>query len=251
MKLKTTLLALLTLAAVTVSKAQSELYPKHFDLEQVTLLDGPMKTSMYLNIEMLMKYDTDRLLTPFVRQAGLSATSDTSSPYYRWEQKHPNFGNWGGDAGFDLSGHVGGHYVSALALAYAACHDADTKTRLKERLDYMLNVMKDCQDAYDDNTEGLYGFIGGQPINESWKKLYRGDLSAIRDNWGWVPFYCQHKILAGLRDAYVYGNSEQAKEMFRKLADWSINVVSKVSESDFQGFLDCEHGGMNETLLDA
>ena len=184
MKLKTTLLALLTLAAVTVSKAQSELYPKHFDLEQVTLLDGPMKTSMYLNIEMLMKYDTDRLLTPFVRQAGLSATSDTSSPYYRWEQKHPNFGNWGGDAGFDLSGHVGGHYVSALALAYAASHDEGQRAKMKERLDYMLKVMKDCQDAYDKNTEGLYGFIGGQPINDSWKKLYAGDLSGIQKNPG-------------------------------------------------------------------
>ena len=232
------------------TNAQSKLYPKHFDLQEVTLTDGPMKTAMDKNIELLMKYDMDRLLTPFVRQAGLSSTTDKTSKYYQWLTKHPNFPNWGGN-GFDLSGHVGGHYLTALALAYAASHDDGQRAKLKERLDYMLQVMKDCQDQYNEDTSGLYGFIGGQPINASWQALYKGDLSKIRENWGWVPFYCQHKVLAGLRDAYVYGGSDVAKELFRKLADWSVNLVAKVSESDFQGFLGCEHGGMNETLLDA
>ena len=250
MKRKSLLTALLC-AMTVVSSAQSQLYSKHFNLNEVTLTDGPFKTAMNKNIDMLMQYDVDRLLTPFIRQAGLSATTDAQSPYYQWETKHPNFKNWGGDAGFDLSGHVGGHYVSALALAYAASHDEAQRARLKERLDYMLGVMKDCQDQYDQNTEGLYGFIGGQPINESWKKLYQGDLSAIQKNWGWVPFYCEHKILAGLRDAYLYAGSVQAKEMFRKLADWSTNLIAKVDDQAFEGFLNCEHGGMNESLLDA
>ena len=250
MRPKLFLAGLLSLALQNAN-AQTELYPKHFDLEQVTLLDGPMKTAMDLNIKMLMQYDVDRLLTPYVRQAGLAETTDASSPYYQWLTKHPNFKNWGGDAGFDLSGHVGGHYLSALALAYAACHDEAVRAMMKERMDYMLKVMKDCQDAYDHNTEGLYGFIGGQPINDSWKKLYAGDLSGIQKNWGWVPFYCEHKILAGLRDAYLYGNSEVAKEMFRKLSDWSVNLIAKVDDQAFEGFLNCEHGGMNESLLDA
>ena len=254
MKKTPLLLVVAVVAALSLplsSHAQSELYPKHFDLEQVTLLDGPMKTAMDKNIDVLMQYDVDRLLTPFVRQSGLSSTTDATSPYYQWLTKHPNFKNWGGDAGFDLSGHVGGHYLSALALAYAASHDEAQRTQLKQRLDYMVGVMKDCQDAYDDNTTGLYGFIGGQPINASWTKLYSGDLSAIQNNWGWVPFYVQHKILAGLRDAYIYGGSDAAKEVFRKLADWSVNVVAKVSDSAFESFLGCEHGGMNESLLDA
>ena len=114
------LLAGLLCAVTMTAGAQSQLYPKHFNLQEVTLLDGPFKTAMEKNIDMLLQYDTDRLLTPFVRQAGLSATTDSQSPYYQWETKHPNFKNWGGDAGFDLSGHVGGHYVSALALAWAA-----------------------------------------------------------------------------------------------------------------------------------
>ena len=132
---------LMALVASLTAGAQSELYPRHFDLEQVELLDGPMKTAMEKNIEMLMQYDVDRLLTPFVRQAGLSTGASSSSPYYQWETRHPNFRNWGGDAGFDLSGHVGGHYLSALALAYAASHDDATRQRLKERLDYMLGVI--------------------------------------------------------------------------------------------------------------
>ena len=250
MKTKSLLAGLLCAVTMTAG-AQSQLYPKHFNLQEVTLLDGPFKTAMDKNIDMLLQYDTDRLLTPFVRQAGLSATTDSQSPYYQWETKHPNFKNWGGDAGFDLSGHVGGHYVSALALAWAASHDEAQRARLKERLDYMLKVMKDCQDQYNQDTEGLYGFIGGQPINDSWRKLYQGDLSGIQKNWGWVPFYCEHKVLAGLRDAYLYAGSLQAKEMFRKLADWSANLIAKVDDQAFEGFLNCEHGGMNETLLDA
>ena len=251
MKPRLFLAGLLALAATSQVNAQSELYPKHFDLEEVTLLDGPMKTAMNLNIQMLLQYDIDRLLTPYVRQSGLADTQDAASPYYQWLTKHPNFKNWGGDAGFDLSGHVGGHYLSALALAYAACHDAEMQKVLKERMNYMLKVMKDCQDQYDNNQDGLYGFIGGQPINDSWKALYQGDLSKIQKNWGWVPFYCQHKILAGLRDAYLYGNNKEAKEMFRKLSDWSANLIAKVDDQAFEGFLNCEHGGMNESLLDA
>ena len=204
--LSTTLLA----CSAVPSHAQSMLYPHHFDLNEVTLLDSPYKTAMDLNFQNLLKYDVDRLLTPFVRQAGL-----TTGDYADWLTKHTNFTNWGG-SGFDLSGHVGGHYLSALSLAYAACHDADMKAKLKARLDYMLKVLKDCQDAYDANTEGLYGFIGGQPINTVWTTLYKGDVSAFQNVRGWVPFYCEHKILAGLRDDYIYAGDATAKEMFRK-----------------------------------
>lgn len=246
LKLFTTALAL---ALAGNAAAQSEIYPQHFDLNEVTLLDGPVKTMLETNNEHLLQYDADRLMTPFIRQAGLSKKS--SSKYYGWEEKHPNFRNWGGDAGFDLSGHVGGHYVSALALAYAATSDASMKALLKERMDYCLNIMKDCQDAYKNNTAGLKGFIGGQPLNHIWTGLYAGDLTEFRKSGGWVPFYCQHKVLAGLRDAYLYTGSSLAKELFKGLSDWSVNLVSKLSTDQMQQVLGWEHGGMNETLADA
>jgi hypothetical protein len=241
------LLAIIPAASTT---AQSELYPRHFDLQQVELLDGPMKTAMEINIRMLLQYDTDRLLTPFVRQAGLAATDNASSPYYQWETRHPNFRNWG-DPSFDLSGHVGGHYLSALALAYAASHDDATKAQLKQRLDYMLQVLNDCQRQFDNDREGLYGFIGGQPLNDAWRELFKGNIQPYKERGGWVPFYCQHKVLAGLRDAYLYTGSALAKTLFRKLCDWSVNVVAQVSDDDMQRVLDTEHGGMNESMADA
>ena len=228
--------------------AQSEIYPQHFNLDEVTLLDGPMKTMMETNDKLLLDYDADRLMTPFIRQAGLSKNS--SSKYYGWENEHPSFKNWG-LPDWSLEGHVGGHYLTALSLAYAATNDADTKAKMKERLDYCLGIMKDCQDAYADNTEGLKGFIGGQPINQIWTGLYAGDLTEFRKYGGWVPFYCQHKVLAGLRDAYLYTGSKTAKELFRKLSDWSVDVVSNLSDEQMQAVLGWEHGGMNETLADA
>ena len=258
--MKKTTLALLVSLCATGAYAQSELYPQHFDLAEVTLLDGPLKTAQDLNIKHLMQYDVDRLLTPFVRQAGLSATTDTKNKYYKWETKHPNFANWG-SPDFDLSGHAGGHYMTALALAYAACHDADQKAKIMERIDYIIQVVKDCQDAFDDDKTGLYGFIGGQPMNANWQKLYKGDTDGFWNGAKPVPFYCQHKILAGLRDIAIYADPhietddiktcDVAREMFRKLCDWSINVVSKLSDDALQRVLWTEHGGMNETLADA
>ena len=251
MKLKLTVALAAAITCGTTANAQTELYPKHFDLEQVTLLDGPMKTAMDKNIELLMQYDVDRLLTPYVRQAGLAQTTDKNSKYYQWLTNHPNFSNWG-KSDFDLSGHVGGHYLTALALAYAACHDTDMRAQLKQRMDYMVEVMKDCQDQYDNDTQGLKGFIGGQPMNDAWRALYKdGNIALHGEGATAVPWYCQHKILAGLRDAYVYGGNETAKTMFLKLCDWCILVTSNLSDQQMESMLNTEHGGVNESLLDA
>ncbi len=224
------------------------LYTQHFPLDEVTLLDSPLKTAMERNNQLLLEYDTDRLLTPFVRQAGLSSRS--GSPYYRWTEKHPSFPNWG-LSDWSLEGHVGGHYLTALSLAYAATDDAAVKAQMKERVDYILTVLKDCQDAFDGNTEGMEGFIGGQPINWIWTGLYQGDLAPFRQYGGWVPFYCQHKVLAALRDAWVYTGSTLARDLFRKMCDWSVNVVSNLTTAQMQEILGWEHGGMNEPLADA
>jgi len=232
--------------------AQSRLYPQHFDLQEVTLLDGPFKTAMDKNVETLLSYDADRLLTPFVRQSGLAAISDPDSPYYRWEERHPNFVNWCWNPSFALDGHVGGHYLTALALAYAASHDESDRRLLSERLHYMVRILQDCQDACEDRTDGMKGFLGGLPDNEIWTELYRGDATRYKQRGGWVPFYCQHKVLAGLRDAWVYAGDRNAREMFRRMCDWSIAVVEKFDvEAMERDILSREHGGMNETLADA
>ena len=125
-------MAMLLTGAMHVT-AQSELYPQHFDLEQVTLTDGPFRTALITNSKTLLQYDADRLMTPFVREAGLAKTTDTKSKYYNWLSKHPTFRNWG-DSGWSLEGHVGGHYISALALSYASLQGDDSQKTLVNQL---------------------------------------------------------------------------------------------------------------------
>lgn len=238
-KKKTLLLGMaLTLACTNVS-AQSQLYPQLFDLSEVTLGDGPMRRAMLLNDSILLEYDVDRLLTPFCRQAGIVG----------WESAHPNFSNWGSGS-FRLDGHVGGHYLTALALAYAANDDVSIKAKMLERLNYMVDKLDECQSMFDSNTEGLYGFLGGLPDNSVWTKMYKGDMSGFTSNRGNVPLYVQHKIYAGLRDAYIYAGNEKALKCLKKLGDWGINLIAKFTDSQVQSILDTEHGGMNEVYAD-
>lgn len=220
--------------------AQSKLYPRLFDLQEVTLDDGVFKTAMELNDKLLLEYDVDRLLTPYFRQAGITS----------WEALHPNFSNWGSGS-FRLDGHVGGHYLSALALAYAASKDEDMRARMKERMDYMVDKMAECQAMFDSNTEGLYGYIGGLPDNGVWTGLYARNLSKYNSNRGNVPLYTMHKVYAGLRDAYVYGGNEKAKGCFLKLCDWGVNLIANLTDAEVQSVLDTEHGGINEVYADA
>ncbi len=220
--------------------AQSKLYPHLFDLEEVTLSEGMFKTALDLNNETLLQYDVNRLLTPYFRQAGLT----------QWEVEHPNFPNWG-SGNFRLDGHVGGHYLSALALAYAATKDEDMRARMKERMEYVVKKMAQCQSVFDNNTEGLYGYVGGLPDNGVWTGLYRGDLTRFNQNRGNVPLYTIHKVFAGFRDAWLYAGNEQARTCFLKMCDWGVNLISNLSDSQMQDILNTEHGGINEMFADA
>ena len=87
-------------------QAQERLYLNEFPLRDVTLLDGQFKHARDLNIQTLLKYDVDRLLAPFRKEAGLTAKA---SLYPNWE---------------GLDGHIGGHYLSAMAMNYAATNNA-------------------------------------------------------------------------------------------------------------------------------
>ena len=79
-------------------QAQDRLYADEFPLGDVTLLDGPLKKARDLNIQVLLKYDNDRLLAPYLKEAGLTP-------------KAQSYRNWDG-----LDGHVGGHYLTAMAI---------------------------------------------------------------------------------------------------------------------------------------
>ena len=52
--------------------AQDKLYNDEFPLGDITLLDGPLKHARDLNVENLLKYDCDRMLAPYRKEAGLT-----------------------------------------------------------------------------------------------------------------------------------------------------------------------------------
>lgn len=210
------------------ASAQDKLYTNEFPLGDVTLLDGPFKHSMDLNISHLMKYNVDRLLYCYRADAGLS-TKGVS-----------NYSNWAG-----LDGHVGGHYLSALAIHYAATGDA----QCKERMDYMIDELKKCQDANGKDAD-FVGYVSGIPNGKPlWREIKKGNTGKVWDYW--VPWYNIHKTYAGLRDAWLYGGSETARQVFLKLCDWGIKILSGLSDNQIQGMLGNEHGGINEVYADA
>ncbi len=209
--------------------AQSKLYTNEFPLEDVTLLDGPFKQARDLNIEVLLKYDVARLLAPYRKVAGLAANADS---YPSW---------------IGLDGHVGGHYLSAMALNYAATGNADCKNRMDE----MIAQLKECQQANAvNNTEWGVGYVGGVDNSKTiWTSFKKGDFDVYFSTW--APFYNLHKMYAGLRDAWLYGNVNDAKIMFLAFCDWGINITAGLSDEQMEQMLNMEHGGMNEIFADA
>jgi DUF1680 family protein len=221
---------LVCISALNISvHAQERLYPNEFPLGDVTLLDGPFKHARDLNIQTLLKYDVDRILAPFRKEAGLP-------------EKASLFPNWQG-----LDGHIGGHYLSAMAMNYAATGNAECK----RRMDYMIAELKACQDANGiNNADWGKGYLGGIPNSKGlWSTLKNGDFRVYRT--AWAPWYNIHKMYAGMRDAWVYAQNEEAKAMFLKFCDWGINITSSLTDAQMQTMLDSEHGGINEMFADS
>lgn len=243
--------ALATLLNVNTTFGQHALDETRFDLQDVTLLEGRFREAQERNFKSLLDFDVKRILTPYIRQSGLSKTANESSPYYQWEYEHPNFPSWAWVNSTALDGHIGGHYLSALSYAYAATRDPLLKNKYKERIDYMVQVLGDCQEAFG-KIDGLQGFLGGTPNNDIWKSLVDGDYRPYNQHGNWIPFYCEQKILSGLRDAYVYAGNQQAKEEFRQLCDWIIKSVSLFTQDIMEmQILQWEAGSINEVLADA
>jgi uncharacterized protein len=220
--------AFLVINAINVC-AQNELYSNQFSIADVTLLDGPFNHARDLNIEVLLQYDVDRLLAPYRKEAGLP-------------EKAKSYPNWEG-----LDGHVAGHYLSAMAMNFAATGNMECK----KRMEFMLSELKEIQEANSiNNSEWGVGYVGGFPNSaELWSSFKDGDFGIYLS--AWAPFYNLHKMYAGLRDAWIYCGNEEAKIIFLKFCDWGISITSGLSDEQMQIMLDMEHGGMNETFADA
>src|SRR5437667_2823166 len=191
-----------------------------FPLEAVRLLDGPCKQAMQLDQQYLLSLDADRLLHNFRVTAGLPSTA---KPLGGWEAPD-----------VELRGHAVGHYLSALALMYAASGDA----RFKAHADLMVAELAKVQDAEA-------------------QKFHPGYLSAFPEEFFdrvdgrqkvWAPYYTIHKIMAGLLDVWHCCDNRQALDVVTRMADWVKFRVDRLSDEQQQAALTTEHGGMNEVL---
>lgn len=195
-------------------------------VSDVTLTAGsPFYHAQQMDIRYLLGLDPDRLLAPYLKAAGLTP-------------KAPNYTNWENTG---LDGHIGGHYLSALAYMYAATGNDE----IEDRLDYMLSELRRAQDAVGS------GFLCGDPHGEAlWHEIQEGNIRAqtFGLNGGWVPLYNIHKTFNGLYDAYAVADKEEARTMLVRLTDWMIDITRGLSDEQIQDMLRSEHGGLCEAF---
>ncbi len=200
---------------------------KPFPLEQVQLLDGPFKAAQDRELGYLLQIEPDRMLARFRKNAGLEPKGEV---YGGWEK-------------MQIAGHSLGHYLSGCSLMYASTGDP----RLKEKVDYIVKELAECQDA------GKDGLVSAIPEDRRlFGEISRGDVrtEGFDLNGYWVPWYTLHKEFAGLIDAYRYCDNKQALDVAKRLGDWAIEITKNLDDALFEKMLKCEHGGINESLAD-
>lgn len=208
------------LASSPVARAVSS-----FALSDVDLLDGPFLKARIRSQHYLLSLEPDRMLHTFRINAGLPPKADV---YGGWESNP----TW---AEIHCQGHTLGHYLSGCSIMYGATQDV----RFKERADYIVAELRDCQTA--SKTGLLTAFPEGNSLMDT--------VLSGRKYTG-VPWYTVHKVYAGLRDASLYTSNPMALEVLTKYCDWAVTATALLTDEQFQKMLDEEHGGMNEVLAD-
>ncbi len=211
-------------------------------LSAVRLTGGPLKHAQDLDAAYLLQLEPDRMLYHLRERAGLAPKAKEG------------YGGWDG-GGRQLTGHIAGHYLSAVSLLYAATGDP----RFKKRADYLVAELKEIQDKQGD------GYIGGlqAELRQDGKKVLVDGKRRFEDlgrdvivsggfdlNGMWSPWYVQHKLYAGLRDAYRLTGNRSALEVEIKFAAWADDILSKLDDAQIQKMLATEFGAMNEIMAD-
>jgi DUF1680 family protein len=199
-----------------------------FKISDVKLLDGPFKHATELNEASLLKYEPDRLLAKFRIEAGLKPKAEH---YHGWEDN-------------TIAGHSMGHYLSACALMYQSTNDQ----RFLDRVNYIVDELKACQDADSD------GYLGAFPNGKKilTEEVAKGNIRSkgFDLNGIWVPYYTEHKVMMGLMDAYYLCGSQKALDVNVKFGKWLGTVTKNLTNDQVQNMLNCEHGGISEALAE-
>ena len=186
-----------------------------------------------------------------------------------------------------LRGHATGHYLTALAQAYASTtDDKNLHDKFAQKMAYMVDVLYELsqlsgkpndkgeavinplsvpaganREGYDSDlsVEGIRtdywnwgkGFISAYAPDQ-FIMLEKGAKYGGQKNQVWAPYYTLHKILAGLLDVYEVSGNKKALEIAVGMTDWvhvRLNALPKETLiSMWNTYIAGEFGGMNETL---
>lgn len=272
----------------------------------VTVLDEPVNDSApQINLQpfplgqVVLNPDQEGRPTPFMKNRdkfikGLSETDPNSFLYnFRdaFGQKQPAgvhpLGGWDSQT-TRLRGHASGHYLSAIAQAYAStAYDAELRVNFSKKMNYMIDVFYDLSQksgkpvtddgpynadpatvppgegkaGYDSDLsqDGIRtdywnwgkGFISGYPPDQ-FIMLEQGATYGGGNNQVWAPYYTLHKILAGLMDCYEVGDNPKALEVAKGMGNWVYERLKVVPAETrikmWNRYIAGEYGGMNEAM---
>ena len=133
--------------------------------------------------------------------------------------------------------------MSACAMMYANTG----QEAFKQKTDYIVDELAAVQDTHGS------GYMSAFPNGKrAFEEVSRGEIRSggFDLNGIWVPWYTQHKLMAGLRDVYVYTGNKKALDVWIRHADWIDQLLANLNDEQWQRMLACEHGGINETFAD-
>jgi DUF1680 family protein len=273
-------------ATVTVKDPKKSITPvlklQPFQLSQVTLKnDAHGHESKFVQnrdkfVLTLAKTDPNSFLYMF-RHAFGQPQPEGAKPLGTWDSKDTK-----------LRGHGTGHYLTAIAQAYAGTgYDKTLQANFAQKMDVMVNTLYELSQL-----SGKAKTAGGAHVTDPavvpfgpGKTGYDSDLSdaGIRtdyENWGtgfisayppdqfimlekgakyggqknqiWAPYYTLHKILAGLMDIYEVSGNKKALDIASGMGDWVYARLSKVPTDTlikmWNTYIAGEFGGMNEAM---
>src|SRR5947209_8660505 len=187
-------------------------------LSDVRLLGGPLKVAQELDAKYLLELEPDRMLSLLRQRAGL-------------EPKAKGYGGWDGP-GRQLTGHIAGHYLSAISMMYATTGDP----RFKQRADDFVAQLGAIQNAQGDGYIGALLDAKGVDGKVRFQDLSKGEIHSggFDLNGLWSPWYVEHKIFAGLRDAYHLTGNRNALDVEIKFAGWAEGILANLNDDQIQ-----------------
>jgi uncharacterized protein len=249
--------------------------------------------------QVLLERDTQGRETPFIRNRdkfirGLANSNPDNFLYnFREAFGQPQPPGTQQLEGWDnqttrLRGHATGHYLSAIAQAYASTtYDEALRANFLGKMNYLIDTLYDLSQksgrpaqtdgpsvadptavppgpdraGYDSNLRvGAIrrdywnwgaGFISGYPPDQ-FIMLEKGATYGTQDSQIWAPYYTLHKILAGLLDSYEVAGNKKALEVARGMGGWAYARLKVVPPETriamWSRYIAGEYGGMNEVM---